>query len=135
MASSLTKILCPKLLKISFPFSLVFDLFTSLILATFCVTERESVAMLARFDVKGDTKAAHLFYQNFKFVLLFFSKNAQCIANKFAHLKLILRYLKLLLWEKFYFLSIFCISEEYKMVTAVLKDLPFPSKGNGGGPN
>ena len=57
--------------------------------------------MLARFDVKGDTKAAHLFYQNFKFVLLFSSKNAQCIANKFAHLKLILRYLKLLLWEKF----------------------------------
>ena len=39
--------------------------------------------MLARFDVKGDTKAARLFYQNFKFVLLFFSKNAQCIANKF----------------------------------------------------
>ena len=56
--------------------------------------------MLARFDVKGDTKAAHLFYQNFKFVLLFFYKNAQCIANKFAHLKLILRYLKLLLWQK-----------------------------------
>ena len=69
-----------------------------ILLATFCVTERESVAMLARFDVKGDTKATHLFYQNFKFVLLFFSKNAQCTANKFAHLKLILRYLKLLLW-------------------------------------
>ena len=74
-----------------------FFVFFSL-LATFCVTERESVAMLARFEVKGDTKATHLFYQNFKFVLLFFSKNAQCIANKFAHLKLILRYLKLLLW-------------------------------------
>ena len=53
-----------------------FFVFFSLILATFCVTERESVAMLARFDVKGDTKATHLFYQNFKFVLLFFSKNA-----------------------------------------------------------
>ena len=56
--------------------------------------------MLARFDIKGDTKATHLFYQNFKFVLLFFSKNAQRIANKFAYLKLILRYLKLLLWQK-----------------------------------
>lgn len=38
-----------------------FFVFFSL-LATFCVTERESVAMLARFDVKGDTKATHLFY-------------------------------------------------------------------------
>ena len=128
MASSLTKILCPKLLKISFSFSLVFDLFTSLILATFCVTERESAAMLARFDVKGDTKAAHLFYQNFKFVLLFFSKNAQCIAKKFAHLKLILRYLKLLLWEKFYFLSIFCIFRGIQDGDGCFEGPPFPQQ-------
>lgn len=34
------------------------------------------------------------------FVFFFLSKNAQCIANKFAHLKLILRFWKLLLWQK-----------------------------------
>ena len=50
-----------------------FFVFFSL-LATFCVTERESVAMLARFDVKGDTKATHLFYQNFKLFCFFCPK-------------------------------------------------------------
>lgn len=38
-------------------FSFFLNLFLSrLILATFCFTKRESVAMLTRFDVKGDTK-------------------------------------------------------------------------------
>lgn len=59
-----------------------FFVFFSFILATFCVRERESVAMLARFEVKGDTKATHLFYQN---LFCFFSPKTHNVLKTNLH--------------------------------------------------